>query len=36
MPIVRPALKINVLKMEQAFQMGYQEGNKVFYVFPKN
>jgi hypothetical protein len=23
MPIVRPTLKINVLKMEQAFQMGY-------------
>jgi hypothetical protein len=36
MPIVRPTLKINVLKMEQAFQMGYQEGNKVFYVFPTN
>ncbi len=36
MPIVRPTLKINVLKMEQAFQMGYWEGNKVFYMFPIN
>jgi hypothetical protein len=24
------------LKMEQAFHMGYQEGNKVFYVSPTN
>ncbi len=36
MPIVRLALKIDVLKMEHAFQMGYREGNKVFYVFPTN
>jgi len=36
MLVMRPTLKINVLKMEQAFQMGYQEGNKVFYVFPIN
>ncbi len=35
-PIVRPTLKINVLKMEQAFQMGYGEGDKVFYVYPTN
>ncbi len=25
MPMVRPTLKIDVLKMEQAFQMGHQE-----------
>jgi len=25
MPMIRLALKIDVLKMEQAFQMGYQE-----------
>jgi hypothetical protein len=36
MPIVRPTLKINVLKMEQVFQMGYREGDKVFYVPPTN
>jgi hypothetical protein len=24
MPIVKPGLKIDVLKMEQAFQMGYR------------
>jgi hypothetical protein len=26
MPIVRPTLKINVLKMEQAFPSGYHGG----------
>jgi hypothetical protein len=36
MPMVRPALKIDVLKMEQAFHMGYREGDKVFYVFATN
>ncbi len=34
MPIVRPTLKIDVLKMEQAFHFGYWEGDKVFYVSP--
>jgi hypothetical protein len=36
MLVVRPTLKINVLKMEQTFQMGYRESNKVLYVFPTN
>jgi hypothetical protein len=36
MPMVRPTLKINVLKMEHAFHMGYREGDKVFYVFATN
>jgi hypothetical protein len=36
MPIVRPSLNINVRKMEQAFQMGYQEGDKMLYVSPTN
>jgi hypothetical protein len=36
MPMVRLALKIDVLKMEQAFHMGYKEGDKVFYVFATN
>jgi len=30
MPIVKPTFKINILKMEQAFHMGYREGDKVF------
>jgi hypothetical protein len=30
--VVHPAFKINILKMEQTFQTGYQEGDKVFYV----
>ncbi len=34
MPIVRPIFKINVLKMEQAFQMGYRQGEKVFFISP--
>ncbi len=34
MLVVCHALKIDVLKMEQAFQIGYCEGEKVFYVFP--
>jgi len=36
MLVVKPALKINVLKMEQMFQMGYWNGDKVFYVSPTN
>jgi hypothetical protein len=36
MPIVRPTLKIDVIEMEQTFQMGYQEGDNFFYVFPTN
>jgi hypothetical protein len=36
MLVVRLARKIDVLKMEHAFQMGYQKGNKVFYVSPTN
>jgi hypothetical protein len=33
MPMMRPTLKIDVLKREHAFHMGYKEGDKVFYVF---
>jgi hypothetical protein len=36
MPVVRPTFKINVFKMEHAFQMGFQKGDKVFYVSPTN
>jgi hypothetical protein len=36
MPVVRSAIKINVLKMEQAFQMDHQENDKIFYVSPTN
>jgi hypothetical protein len=36
MPVVKLTLKIDVLKMEQAFHMGYKEGDKVFYVFATN
>jgi hypothetical protein len=36
MPIIRLVLKTNVMKMEQAFQMGYREGEKTFYVSPQN
>jgi hypothetical protein len=36
MPIVKLTLKIDVFKMEHVFQMGYQEGNDVFYVSPMN
>jgi hypothetical protein len=36
MPIVCLAFKIDVLKMEQAFQIGYHEGDKVFYISPLN
>jgi hypothetical protein len=36
MPIVWPTLKIDVLKMEQAFQMGYMEGEKAFFILHTN
>jgi len=36
MPIICPTLKIDVMKMEQAFQMGYMEGEWAFYVSPQN
>jgi hypothetical protein len=36
MLIICPTLKIDVLKMEQAFHYGYYEGDKVFYVSPLN
>ncbi len=36
MPIVHLAFKIDVLKMEHAFQTGYHEGDKVFYISPLN
>lgn len=32
MHVMRSILKIDVLKMEHAFHMGYKEGDKVFYV----
>jgi hypothetical protein len=34
--VVHHALKIDVLKMEQAFQTNDREGDKVFYVSPLN
>ncbi len=36
MLIVHPALKIDMFKMEQAFQTSYKEFDKVFYVSPLN
>jgi hypothetical protein len=36
MPIMCPALKIDVLKMERAFQTRYHEEEKVFHVSPLN
>jgi hypothetical protein len=36
MHVVKPTLKIDVLKMEHDFHMGYKEGDKVFYVFATN
>lgn len=32
MPTVQPTFKIDVLKMEQTFQMGYMEGEKAFFI----
>jgi len=34
--VVRLALKINVLKMEHVFQMGYRKCDKILYVSPTN
>jgi hypothetical protein len=34
--VVKLALKIDILKMEHVFQMGYKEGDKVFYVSTTN
>jgi hypothetical protein len=36
MLVVKPTLKIDVLKMEHDFHMVYKEGDKVFYVSAKN
>jgi len=36
MLVVKLVFNINVLKMEHAFQMGFREGDKVFYAFPTN
>jgi hypothetical protein len=36
MTIVKPTLKIDVLKMEQAFFTSYRKGEKVFFVFSTN
>jgi hypothetical protein len=36
MSIIRPALKINVFKMEQLFFIGYREGEKALYIFSQN
>jgi hypothetical protein len=30
MPIIHPTLKIDVMKMEKTFQMGYRDGEKAF------
>ncbi len=32
MVVVRPTFKIDILKLEQAFHMGYKERDKVFYL----
>lgn len=31
-PIVCSTFKIDILKMENVFQMGYKEGDKIFYL----
>jgi hypothetical protein len=36
MLVVKPTLKIDVLKVEHDFHMGYKEGDKVFYVSATN
>ncbi len=33
---VKPAEKIDVLKMEHAFQMGYRQREKVLFISPTN
>jgi hypothetical protein len=35
MPVVRPTFKIDVFKMEHAFQMGYQKSNKISMILPQ-
>jgi hypothetical protein len=34
MLVMRLAFKIDILKVEPAFHMGYMEGDKVFYLSP--
>jgi hypothetical protein len=36
MLVVRSTFKIDVFKMEHAFQMGYQKGDKIFHFSPTN
>jgi hypothetical protein len=36
MPIIHPTLKIDVMKMEQAFQMGYRDGENTFSLQEKH
>ncbi len=36
MRVMCHAFKIGVLKMEEAFQTRYREGDKVFLIFPLN
>jgi hypothetical protein len=36
MPIIHPTLKINVMKMEQAFQIGYKDDEKTFSLEEKH
>jgi hypothetical protein len=36
MLVVKHVFKIDILKMEHAFHMGYREGDKVFYLFLTN
>jgi len=36
MPIIHPTLKINVMTMEQAFQMGYRDGDNAFAIEEKH
>jgi hypothetical protein len=36
MPVVKHALKIDILKMEHAFHNRYKEGDKMFYVSSTN
>jgi hypothetical protein len=36
MLVLKSTLKIDVLKMEQAFHMRYREGDKVLYMFATN
>jgi hypothetical protein len=36
MPIIHPTLKIDVMKMEQAFPMGYRDAEKAFSLEEKH